>query len=41
MIKITKNFKICRDNEPKIIGEISGNQGGCKKRFLKLIESAC
>ena len=41
MIKITKNFKISSDSEPKIIAEISGNHGGSKKRFLKLIESAC
>lgn len=41
MIKITKNLKISCSNKPKIIVEISGNHGGSKKRFLKLIESAC
>ncbi len=41
MIKITKNFKISCDSEPKIIAEISGNHGGSKKRFLELIKSAC
>jgi len=41
MIKLNNKIKINYNNEPKIIAEISGNHGGSKKKFLKLIKSAC
>ena len=40
IIKI-KNIKIGYNHPPAIIAEISGNHNGDKKRFLKLIKSAC
>ena len=40
MIKINNQIKIGPNKRPLIITEISGNHGGNKKRFLKLIESA-
>lgn len=41
MIKLNKKINISYNSEPKIIAEISGNHGGSKKKFLKLIKSAC
>ena len=41
MIKINNQIKIGYNTPPLIIAEISGNHGGNKKRFLKLIEIAC
>lgn len=40
-IKINKNLTFSYQKEPLIIAEISGNHGGSKKKFLKLIELAC
>ena len=40
MIKINKNIIINYNRPPLIIAEISGNHGGEKKRFFKLIDSA-
>ena len=37
MIKITKNIIFDQKRPPLIIAEISGNHGGNKKRFMKLI----
>jgi Sialic acid synthase len=36
-----KNLKFTYKKPPLIIAEISGNHNGDKKRFLKLVESAC
>jgi pseudaminic acid synthase len=41
MIKLNNKINISYKEEPKIIAEISGNHGGSKKKFLKLIKSAC
>jgi len=41
MIKLRKNFFFNYKQAPKIIAEISGNHGGKKNKFLKLIKSAC
>ena len=41
MIKINNKIKVSYSNRPLIITEISGNHGGNKKKFLRLIESAC
>lgn len=41
MIKLNSKISLSYNNEPKIIAEISGNHGGSKKKFLKLIKSAC
>lgn len=41
MIKINNQIKIGYNTPPLIIAEISGNHGGNKRRFLKLIEIAC
>ena len=40
MIKITKNINFDQKRPPLIIAEISGNHGGNKKRFMKLIDAA-
>ena len=41
MIKIKKKTHFSYNKPPLIIAEISGNHGGSKKRFLKLIDLAC
>ncbi len=40
MIKINKNIIFDHKRPPLIIAEISGNHGGNKKRFMKLIDTA-
>lgn len=40
MIKINNNLTFAYNKPPVIIAEISGNHGGNKKKFLKLIKSA-
>ena len=40
MIKVTKDIIFSYNKTPIIIAEISGNHGGNKNKFLKLIESA-
>ncbi len=40
MIKINKNLIFSNNKKPILIAEISGNHGGNKKKFLKLIKSA-
>lgn len=40
MIKIGNKICLSKNSPPVIIAEISGNHGGSKKRFLKLINSA-
>lgn len=39
-IKLTRNVSFSYKNRPLIIAEISGNHGGSKKKFLKLIREA-
>ncbi len=39
-MKITNNLSFNLGERPKIIAEVSGNHGGNKKKFLKLIKSA-
>ena len=41
MIKINNKLVFSYNKPPIIIAEISGNHAGSKKRFLKLIQSAC
>ena len=41
MIKINKNIEFSYSQRPLLVAEISGNHNGSKKKFLKLIESAC
>ena len=41
MIKINSQITFNSKNQPLLIAEISGNHGGKKKNFLKLIKSAC
>ena len=41
MIKINNQINIGYNKRPLIITEISGNHGGNKRKFLKLIKSAC
>lgn len=41
MLKINNKISIGYDKRPLLIAEISGNHGGSKKKFLKLVESAC
>ena len=39
-VKINNKISFSYNERPKIIAEISGNHGGSKKKFLKLIQSA-
>ena len=39
-VKINKNISFDYNKRPLIIAEISGNHGGNKKKFLKLILNA-
>ena len=41
MIKINKNINFSYYQRPLQVAEISGNHNGSKKKFLKLVESAC
>ena len=41
MIKINKNINFSYYQRPLLVAEISGNHNGSKKKFLKLVESAC
>ena len=41
MIKINKNINFSYSQRPLLVAEISGNHNGSKKKFLKLVESAC
>lgn len=41
MIKVNKEIIFSHNKKPIIIAEISGNHGGSKSKFLKLITSAC
>lgn len=41
MFKLNANLKVSYKSKPLIIAEISGNHGGSKKNFFKLIKSAC
>ena len=41
MIKINNKIVFKPNNKPLLIAEISGNHGGKKKNFIKLIKSAC
>ena len=41
MIKISKQIHFSYTKRPKIIAEISGNHGGSKAKFLRLVNLAC
>ena len=41
MIKINNKLIFDHNKAPLLIAEISGNHGGNKKKFLRLITSAC
>lgn len=40
MIKLNQKINFSKNNTPLLIAEISGNHGGSKKKFLRLIKSA-